>query len=553
MCGIAGFNSSNPEYQGLDITKKMIERMPYRGPDQAGIKQYSQTTLGMARLSIIDAKTHVIPYEDPESRAAVVFNGEIYNHDEIRADLKSQYEFKTSSDAETILYGYLKKGLNLLDDLNGMYAVAIYDRDKDCTYVIRDKTGEKPVYYTQGKDFAAFASEMKCLLDLVEPRVNANALSYRAFEFCVGKETLFENIYQLEPGEYLVMKDGKISVHSYWKVWDHLIDVKDDVDQIRKDLAELIEDAILLRTKNCAHQYGCFISGGVDSALIASIAKPDLLYTCHYDMGPEFDELDYAKLVAKHIGGELIIVEPGPEDFTRVREKVAWHLDTPCTWTSFSLWMLLERAHKDLKVVLTGEGADEIFAGYHRYHLLHHDEQIHQLKAMSEYSYLIDKYYGSPSERYSKLVNRCDNVYDQEVIGYLNEMLAGYFNHGSKEAVHSMGLSDFYTTMQVLLQMSDRMCMAFSIENRSPYLDYRLVQYAFSLPAKYKIRDGITKWILKDVARKFVPKEIVDRIDKRGFSAPVNKWFGWDRHGKYNRGAYRRMVYEDWGRVFKLS
>jgi asparagine synthase (glutamine-hydrolysing) len=393
---------------------------------------------------------------------------------------------------------------------------------------------------------------MKSLLELMEPRINLGAVSYRAFEFCVGRETLFQGIHQLEPGEYLVIKNGTLTVCSYWKVWEKLIDVKDDPERIKKDLAELLEDAILLRTKNCAHQYACFISGGVDSALLACIAKPDFLYTCHYDLGPEFDELEYARLVAGHVGRELTVVSPTPEDFTRVRERIAYHLDTPCTWTSFSLWMLLERARKDVKVVMSGEGADEAFAGYHRYHLLNHDEQIHSIKAMSEYAYLISKYYGSPAERYAKLVNRCDNVYDGEVQKYLHETLSFYFNHGNQDVVHCMGLSDFYTTMQVLLQMSDRMCMAFSIENRSPYLDHRLLQYAFSMPAKYKIRDGITKWLLKDVARKFIPKEIVDRIDKRGFSAPVNKWFGWDSQGKYDRTVYRKMVFDDWQRVFSV-
>ena len=202
---------------------------------------------------------------------------------------------------------------------------------------------------------------------------------------------------------------------------------------------------------------------------------------------------------------------------------------------------------------MSGEGADECFAGYHSYHLLHHDEQIHKLKAMSEYSYLINKYYGSPSERYSKLVNRCENVYDQEVHEFLNQMLGQYFNHGSQDVVHSMGLTDFYSTMQVLLQMSDRMCMAFSIENRSPYLDSRLIQYAFSMSAKYKIKDGVTKWILKEIAKQFIPVEIAERVDKRGFSAPVNKWFGWDSHGKYDRSIYRKMVYEDWQKVFNVS
>jgi asparagine synthase (glutamine-hydrolysing) len=307
-----------------------------------------------------------------------------------------------------------------------------------------------------------------------------------------------------------------------------------------------------LRTKNCAHRYASFISGGVDSSLIACIAKPDYICNCHYSIDG-YDELEYAKLVAKKIKKRLIIVRPTPQDFNRTRKDVIYHLDTPCTWTSFSLWMLLERVHKDIRVVLSGEGADEIFSGYHRYHLLHHDEQIKGLEAMKQYSYLINRYYGLPVERYARIVNRCENRYKRDVLQYLEENIQRYFSMMKNDCIHAMGVTDFYTTMQELLQFGDRMNMAFGVENRSPFLDYRLVQFAFSMPSKYKIKDGTTKWILKRIAKKFIPKEITERIDKRGFSAPVNHWFGWGKNGKYDRSEYKRTAYEDWKKVFKVK
>ena len=530
----------------------MLDVIRYRGPDQRGFATYGDVTLGMTRLSIIDTSKHRIPYENESSTHAIVYNGEIYNHDSIRKGLAASCKFKTNSEAETVLYNYIEKGEKSFGDYNGMYAFALYDSLKRTTYIVRDKTGEKPVYYTYGNDYFAFASEMKGLLQIVEPKFNDLALSYRAYEFTVSSETLFKDIYALEPGEYIKVKGTRFTKHEYWKIWNNLIDMKDDENKILKSLSELVEDAILLRTKNCVHRYGCFISGGVDSALIACIAKPDFIYHAHYDY-EDFDELDYAELVAKKIRKRLITIRPTKKDFLRTREKIAYHLDTPCTWTSFSLWMLLERAKKDLKVVLSGEGADEIFSGYHRYHLLHHDEQIRQLEAMKQYSYLVDKYYGSPIIRYSKLINRCENQYDESVSDYLNKFVNFYFDKMRNDIVHAMGLNDFYSTMQVLLQMSDRLCMAFSIENRSPYLDHRLVQFGFSMPSKYKIRNGITKWALKEVAKKFIPKEIVERSDKRGFSAPVNKWFEWDKQGKYNRVAYRTMVFDDWRKLFKVD
>lgn len=553
MCGIAGFISSNKRYDAEQIVSDMLGQIHYRGPDQVGVKSYDETTIGMVRLSIIDETEHQIPLEDVSGDYSIVYNGEIYNHDSIMARLKKDYHFQTDSDAETALISYIENGVESFCEHNGMYAFAIYDRCNHETLIVRDKAGEKPVYYTQGKDFFAFASEIKALLKLVEPRFNSDAVSYEAYEFTVGEETLFKDIYQLAPGEYIRIKDGRFAIHSYWKIWENVIEVEDNESKIISDLSDLVEDSILLRTKNSAHSFSAFVSGGVDSALIACISKPESIYTAHYRYS-DFDELEYAKLVATQINTELKIVEPTKDDFTRTRLNLAYHLDTPCTWTSFTQWVLLEQASRDgIKVIMSGEGADEMFAGYHRYHLLHHDEQIRNLDAMKQYGYLINKYYGSASSRYAKLVNRCDNPYSQRVNNYLTESIEYYSDKMNYDVVHFMGINDFYSTMQVLLQMSDRINMAHSIENRSPFLDHRLIQYAYSIQSKYKIRNGVTKWILKEVAKKFIPVKICERMDKRGFSAPVNKWFKWDQNGTYNRGGYRKMIFEDWVKVYNVK
>lgn len=552
MCGIAGFISKNQTYDKKAIVSGMLQLLSHRGPDQTGLGVFDDIALGMVRLSIIDIEKHTIPYENFEKTHAIVYNGEVYNHNHIRVSLKSKYTFQTNSDAESVLAGFICNGDSAFNEFNGMYAFAIYNQVDKITTIVRDKVGEKPLYYTQGKDFFAFASEIKALLTLVPPVFNEDAVSYRAYEFVVGRETLFKNIYSLEPGEYLTVKEDTFTIHNYWKIWENLVEIEDDQKKIINQLSELLEDAILLRTKNCAHQYGCFVSGGVDSALVACIAKPDYIFTAHYDYD-DFDELDFAQMVAKKINKELIVVTPDKEDFLRSRKDIAWHLDTPCTWTSFTLWELVKRAaQENVKVIMSGDGADEMFGGYHRYHLLHHDEQIHQLEALKKYSYMISKYYGSPVERYAKLVNRCDNIYNDEVNNYLVETIGYYFERTNKDILHLMGISDFYTTMQVLLQMADRVTMAHHIENRSPFLDYRLVQFAFSVPSKYKINNGITKWLLKEVAKNFVPKEIPERTDKRGFSAPVNKWFKWEKFGKYNRSDYRDMVFDDWKKGYKI-
>jgi len=305
-----------------------------------------------------------------------------------------------------------------------------------------------------------------------------------------------------------------------------------------------------LRTNNLAYPHACFISGGVDSSIIACISKPAYLYTAHYPFGKTFDELEYAKMVADQLKMPLNIVYPSAEDFERTRKKIAYHLDLPTTWTSFTIYRLVEEACKNVKVILSGEGADEAFGGYHRYHLLHNDQQIFNIKAMEEYTYLINKYYGKPEVRYARLINRAEDHFDDETISYLEKLVNYYFDKALNDVVHGMGIVDFYTTMQVLLQMEDRMCMAFSVENRSPFLDHRVIRYAFSMSSKYKIYNGCTKYIFKKVAKKIIPKPIAERIDKRGFSAPVNVWFGWDKDGKYDRSSYRKMAFNDWKNVF---
>jgi asparagine synthase (glutamine-hydrolysing) len=412
--------------------------------------------------------------------------------------------------------------------------------------VARDKTGEKPLYYLKHRNFIAFCSELKGFMGLVQFK-ERESLCYESYEFCFGSDTLLESIQAIEPGEYLeISSHGELRSVDYWKAWLRQVPMQDDEFWIEKQLTDLIVDSIELRTKNLAHSYACFTSGGVDSALIACIAKPNRLYYCHYDLGKAFDEMDYARLIAQKVGVDLTVIEPNKDDFERTRPYIAWHLDTPCTWTSFSIWMILENLHPEIKVIMSGEGADEMFGGYHRYHLLHHDEQIHKLQALEEYKFLINRYYGRPEERYARLINRCDNRYDKRTSEFVLSMVEKYFALSGDDVIHAMGLHDFYTTMQVLLQMSDRMSMAFSVENRSPYLDHRLVQFAYQMPSHYKIRDGKTKWILKRIAEKFVPKEIAQRTDKRGFSAPVNIWYGWDKAGQYNRSIYKDMVYQDW-------
>lgn len=549
MCGIAGVITSWPNKSLHDTVSTMLNLISHRGPDQRGVSVLNdRAALGMNRLSIVDHEKHSIPYFNEDGSLVLVFNGEIFNFREIRANLRERHEFKSDSDTEIILHAFEEKGIDCINDFNGMFALALYDLKNKRLYMVRDRIGKKNLYFSLYQGAFYFSSEIRSILECVPASVNWRCMPYQAFEFCCDAETMFKGIYSMQPGEYLVYENGRVTQHNYWKIWDNLIDVPDDEKRIERQLAELIEDSINLRYQGLDHRYCCFVSGGVDSSLLAAIARPDVLYTAHYPLGKAFDELKYARMLADYLKIPMKIIRPTPEEFSDTREKIISILEQPATWTSFTLYRLVEEACRDNRVILAGEGPDELFAGYTRYLLLYNDQRIHNLEAMREYNYLINKYYGRPEERYARLINRQEGL-DPELRDYLDSVVSYYFSK-TDDVIHAMGITDFYTTMQVLLQMSDKICMAFSTENRHPFLDHRLVQYAFSMPSKYKIKNGVTKYIFKEAAKKFIPAEIADRVDKRGFSAPVNVWFKWTEDGNYDRNVYRDMIYSDWLKVF---
>ncbi len=555
MCGIAGIYifSDNPETfkrkRFSTLVPKMLEAIHYRGDGQGGWNNYGKAAVGMVRLPIINENEDDIPYTNEDGSIIMVHNGQFFNHEDIHNSLKNEHQFKSKTDTELFVHAYEEFGINVINRLNGMYSFALYDSNKDELHLVRDKAGEKFLYYYEDAEMVVFGSEIKAILQVVKPEIG-HAFSYELFEACFGEETLFKKIKLIEPGHYIKFRGKEKSNVHYWNVFDNLIEVKDDERKIENDLTDLIVDAIEVRTKNTRYPYGVLVSGGIDSGLIASIAKPEYVYSCTYDgLGPDFSEINYALDIAKHIGKKLEIVRPTKDDFLLFREKIAYHLDTPCTWTSFNLFMIFKRVAEDTKVVLTGEGMDEMFGGYHRYHLLFHDEQIHKIGALMNYSYLIKKYYGDPAERYARIINRSELIFQKKYSDYMRSFIDPYFDKFKGNVVHAMGAVDFYSTLQIILQMSDRMSMAHTIENRSPFLDHRLIQYAFSMPQKYKIHNGITKYIIKKIASKFLPASVVKRTDKRGFLLPFNVWFPTSGE-KYDRSAYKKMVYQDWKKVF---
>ncbi len=553
MCGIAGIIHKNKVDHSNDL-KKILKQIKYRGPDETGIATFQNLSIGMNRLAIIDSKKHNIPYYDDEKKIWAVFNGEIYNFKQLIREFSIKKKFRTNSDIEIIIFLYKKFGKKFIHKLNGMFSIAIFDKEKNKILLFRDRAGEKPLYYYFDNNIFIFASEIKALLSHAGSKINEDYFPFKSLEISFGENTMFKNIFSVLPGDFLEINTVNLAIkkHTYWRAWHNKLDYSNfSDDRLADELSDLLIDAINLRSENTNKLTGCFVSGGIDSSIVASILKPDYLYTIFFDIGPDFDELDYAKIIAKHIKRDLNIVTPQPSDFNKTRKKIAYHLDTPCTWTSFSIWKLLEECSKDVKVILSGDGADEIFAGYHRYLLLYHDQQIFNIPSLKNYNFLINNYYGDAKDRYTRLINRNFNKFDKKNNQELYKFVDNHFKK-TNSIINAMTMTDFYSTMQVLLQMSDRLTSAFSIENRSPFLDHRIVEFGFNINDNMKIRDGKTKWILKEVARRFVPKKIYERVDKRGFSAPLNKWFGWDKlgSGKYQRETYKNIVYDDWKNIF---
>lgn len=427
-------------------TKRMLELMIHRSPD--GIR-YSKTeySIGMGRLSIIDLKSdNLCLYE--ENGMYLAFNGEIYNYKELRNELKKKYEFKTNSDTEVLFKSWLEWGTSCLNKFNGMFAFAIYDGD-DTVFFARDIAGEKPFYYNE-KHFS-FASEAKAL------------------DF---------NCVELEPAHYGVytIKYNTLTIRRYWEPQKRDISVK----TAQEELEYLLEDSVRLRT-NSDVPYGLYYSGGIDSSLIATFH--DFSHTFSYV------DSDYR------------------EEFLDIFPKILWHLDYPIkSFSAFGLWKLAALASQKVKVVLSGEGADELFGGYVRYVKPH-------------FNYLAQKEFPS----YKKMFEPAQPVGEQ-------------------------GWNEFNGNMRELLRMGDRMSSAFGLETRCPFLDKRIIEFAHSLPDELKINGLETKVILRRILEKRKPD--YKHIEKKGLFCNVNSWLG--ETDPFSKDAYFEYQADLW-KKFQLS
>ncbi|MBW2595342.1 MAG: asparagine synthase (glutamine-hydrolyzing), partial [Deltaproteobacteria bacterium] len=560
MCGITG-------YVGFDdpkLLREMCASLTHRGPDDAGFFTSSGVGLAMRRLSVIDLKTGHQPITNEDRSIQVVLNGEIYNYQELTTQLKLQgHKFTTSSDTETIVHLYEQYELDFVKHLRGMFAIALWDTKRKRLVLARDRIGEKPLFYQNSNGELLFGSEIKAILQRGQKRsVNAQAVcEFFTLGYLSVPRTFYQGIHKLAPAHILVYENNKVDIRRYWsrsRSGGSTLPFK----KAANELSDLIDDTIKLCLKSDV-EVGAFLSGGLDSSAIVSLMRKHSVVVQTFTVGYEgnasgFNELQYAKHMAKELGTkhhELII---GPYSSVNLLPKVLWHYDEPHGEPISTLvYLLSEFTKKKVKVVLGGTGGDELFFGYPRHlgiRLLQYykflprfvreqmiEKIVHKMPELSEgkpFARRAHRFVAGSSlpadEAYLQWVSlfSCDvrdqlistavktNADDPVAEQFLRDHLIGGDGNVLDRAA-SLDVEGYLPEYQ--LTYMDRMTMAHGLECRSPLCDYRLVDFATSLPASYRLKGRRSKHIFKEVAKQWIPEQIANR-KKVGFESPIGQW-----------------------------
>lgn len=569
MCSIAGiYGLSNRRIQGLERKLGAMNYLQkHRGPDDQGIWIAENNNVGFAhnRLSIIDlSSAGRQPMRDKYGNC-ICFNGEIYNYLELRSELSEECSFISNTDTEVILKAYLKWGSACVEHLKGMFAFALWDESKHMLFCARDRFGIKPFYYTVQDGVFYFASEMKALLPFL-PSIETDKEAFKeyiTFQFCLKEKTLFEGIKCLEPAHILTVEGDKVKISQYWQIYYNL-----DWDHTEKYFTEKLQEILY---KSIRYHIisdvpvGGYVSGGVDSSFISAYAA-DILggenflgFNGKFPLGKLYDESGYAEDVAREHGFMLYQQNMDCHDFLENIEKVIFYLDTPVAGPgSFCQYMVSKLTAKHRKVVLGGQGGDEIFGGYTRYliayfeqcikgaiegtisngkYIVTYESIIPNLTALQNYKPMLKEFWShglfdEADKRYFSLINRAPKIRDcihEEVLNDYDpyETFRSIFYADNLDNVcyfDNMTHFDFKTLLPALLQVEDRMSMAHGLESRVPLLDQDLVEFTATIPANYKLKDGDMKHIFKKVTYNYLPVSIQNRKDKMGFPIPFNSW-----------------------------
>lgn len=543
MCGIAGLITNNKNKK--EIIKKMSERIKHRGPDGEGYFFYKDVALAHRRLSIIDLKGGKQPIYNEDKTIVTVFNGEIYNYLELKKELEELgHKFKTKCDTEILVHGYEEWHKDLPKHLRGMFAFAIYDKLEEELFLARDNFGIKPLYYANMNNTFMFASEIKAFLDVpeFEKKLNEDILkTYLEFSFVPTTETFFKGVYRLDAGCSLTFKNSKIKINEYFK-----LDFKEKnrtYEEAVKSISDIMKDSVEHHLLSDV-EVGSFLSSGVDSSYIVSLAKPDKTYTVGYDI-PKYDEIKYAKDLASKLKIKNKSKVIKKDEYMKELPNILYYLDEPTSDpAAISLYFVAKLARKDVKVVLSGEGADEFFGGYNYYReevdfkfynkipyfIRHAIGKIAGLfPEMYGFNFLVrrgDKLESSyigvnrnfSNKMASKVLKTKYNLNGIDVTKKVYEEFQGYSNIDKMQAIDIK----FWLMKDILLK-ADRMTMASSLEGRVPFVDKEVFKVASSLPLDYKVTKANTKVALRDAAKEVIPTEAYKK-KKLGFPVPIREW-----------------------------
>jgi len=545
----------------------MASIISYRGPDDEG--HFIDNAVGFyhKRLSIIDLASGHQPMTTENN--VIVFNGEIYNYIELREELKRKgHTFRTNSDTEVILKMYEEYGCDSINHLNGMFSFLIYDKKRNHIVAARDHFGIKPLYFFKNDECILFASEIKALLahPAVSAELNNQGLNdYLTFQFILGDDTLFRNISKLAPGHYMVIDANslKINLIKYWTP-NFSIDKFHTEEYFVSELRRLIEDTVRIQLRSDV-PLGTYLSGGLDSSLVTMIAAKNLphqllTFSGAFNEGPEFNEIQYIREVTAASNAKSYEVYPTATDFIDLLPKLIYHLDEPVAGPGlFPQYMVSKLASENVKVVLGGQGGDEIFGGYARYVIAYLEQAIKGavLETMEEGEHIVSlksilpnlpyikrylpmlktflakEAFEPMDKRYFYLIDRMEgslDCYTPEFLeSYIRENIFGRYKQlfndpNTLSYFNKMTHFDMFGSLPALLQVEDRMSMAVSIESRVPFLDRRIVDLIASMPPSMKFKGAEMKYILKRAVGDYLPPLILNRKDKMGFPVPFNIW-----------------------------
>jgi asparagine synthase (glutamine-hydrolysing) len=568
MCGICGklnFHREKPVSSGL--LKRMADTIAHRGPDDEGYYLSGPVGFGFRRLSIIDLATGHQPLSNEDGTVWIVFNGEIYNFEELRTDLLARgHLFRTRTDTEVIVHLYEEYGPACVERLRGMFGFAIWDERQQTLMLARDRVGIKPVYYAIGKDSLVFGSEIKAIL--ADPEIGAQVRPeivdrFLTFYYVPGEDTLFKDIFKLRPGSYLTVKEGKAEIHQYWDLdFDPIPKSTADAE---KELIDILDESVRLHMISDV-PVGILLSGGVDSTAMVSFASSRTDHTLgSFTLGfggtEVPDERPYARMAAERYGTDHHEMTITAEDFKEFLPRYAWYMEEPvCEAPAVALYYITKLARESVKVLISGEGGDEAFAGYQTYRGVRWVERLKSALGpargplssaaatanrflknarVAKYAPLLaqpfESYYYSRSSGPDSFFNRNhDTLYSGDFAGLSDKDFATrpmqriMANSRGFGLVNRMLYVDTKTSLpDDLLLKADKMTMANSIELRVPFLDHKLLEFAASLPENLKVRGLTTKYIAKRALASRIPEPILKRR-KAGFPVPFGSWLRTD-------------------------